>query len=90
MDGCKHNDCINYECIDVTKGICLEDEQYVPFDGNSCPRFSPKSKCKYCSKFKKQNGEDLGICVGLEDGEHWISGEMIAITCHAYEETYNV
>ena len=86
MANCKHSDCINYENLDVTKGVCLLDEQFVPFDGEACPRFVKKPRCKFCKNYKDGAEEGLGSCVGLSDGQHWISGEMIAVTCEKYEE----
>jgi hypothetical protein len=87
---CKHSDCINYENIDVAKGICLIDEQFVPFDAEACPRFSRKPKCKNCRNYKNDTEEGLGVCIGLDDGNHWISGEITAVTCEKFEETMNV
>ena len=29
MEKCKHNDCLNCESVDVMKGLCLLDEQFV-------------------------------------------------------------
>ena len=89
MKICKHSDCINYENVDVTKGICLIDEQFVPFDTEACNRFAAKPKCKNCKNYRNVTQEGLGICTGLEDGEHWISGELIAATCEKFEETIN-
>lgn len=81
----KHCDCINYENVDVTKGMCLLDEGLVPFDAAVCPRFSKKPKCRYCAHYTEGETGGIGSCTGLSDGEHWISGEMTAVTCEGYE-----
>lgn len=85
MEKNRHCDCSNYENIDVTKGLCLLDEGFVPYDAEACPRFSRKPKCRYCRHYAEGSEEGTGVCSGLEDGEHWISGEMIAVTCDGYE-----
>lgn len=87
MLSCKHSDCINFQNVDVTKGNCLLDEQFVIFNAEACPRFSWKPKCKNCNKYKRGMEKGLGICMALDDGEHWISGEIIATTCEKYEES---
>lgn len=82
----KHCDCMNYENIDVTKGMCLLDEGFVPFDGEACPRFEQKPKCKCCSHYQPGLEEGLGNCTGLSDGSHWISGDMSAVTCEGFQK----
>lgn len=85
MEKCKHNDCLNCESVDVMKGLCLLDEQFVPFDGDGCPRFVTKPKCKFCQHYEPGEEADMGTCKGLGD-PYWISGEMIAKTCESYVE----
>lgn len=82
---CKHCDCINYENVDITKGLCLCDNGFVPYDGAICPRFSPKPRCKLCTHYTAGAEEGIGACTGLEDSNHWISGDTNAVTCPAYE-----
>lgn len=82
----KHCDCVNYESVDVVKGICLLDETFVPIDADACPRLRKKPKCKFCQNYRQEEKESLGRCVGLDDGARWISGDMIAVTCGAYTE----
>lgn len=83
----RHCDCSNYENVDVTKGMCLLDEGFVPFDGESCSRYAKKPKCMFCSHYAEGEEEGMGVCSGLEDGDYWISAEMTAVTCDGYEES---
>lgn len=83
---CKHCDCVNYENVDITKGLCLRCGGFVPFDGGACPAFSPKPKCRLCAHYAAGTEEGLGLCTGLDDGGHWISGGMNAVTCSAFEK----
>lgn len=85
MVECRHNDCINFENIDVSKGLCLISNQLVPFEGKACEKFEIKPKCKHCFNFKDSNDESIGTCVGLKDGEYWAFGERIATTCEGYK-----
>lgn len=82
---CKHCDCLNYENVDITKGLCLCDGGLVPYDGAGCPRFSPKPRCRRCAHYAPGAEEGLGLCSGLADGSHWISGDMNATTCTAFQ-----
>lgn len=84
MNNLKHNDCFNFENVDVAKGLCLLSNSLVPFDGNSCPRYQTKPKCKFCAKFNEPNPENIGICIGLKDSSYWTSGERLAIACEGY------
>ncbi len=77
MEKCKHNDCLNCESVDVMKGLCLLDEQFVPFDGDGCPRFVRKPKCKFCRNYEAGEEADMGSVRRLRRSV-LISGEMIA------------
>lgn len=89
MEKCKHNDCLNCESVDVMKGLCLLSEQFVPFDGDGCPNFTKKPKCKFCRHYEPGEEEGMGTCNGL-GAPYWISGEMTAKTCEGYAENGDV
>lgn len=52
MEKCKHSDCLNCESVDVMKGLCLLDEQFVPFDGDGCPALSESQNASSAATMK--------------------------------------
>lgn len=82
----KHNDCTNFAIFDVAKGLCLKTEGLVTFDGEACPCFEQKQKCKNCAHFHEPNEEGVGACTGLSDESYWALGERVAVNCDGYEK----
>lgn len=82
----KHNDCLNFECFDVLKGYCLLTDQLVPFEGEACPNFEEKPKCKNCASFANPDKDGIGVCNGKEDKGYWALADRIATNCTGYEK----
>lgn len=79
-----HSDCANYIPIDVAKGFCRLSNKKILLDGEVCPNFVTKAKCKNCANFKNPDKDNIGTCAGLEK-ESWTFGDLVAVTCEGYK-----
>ena len=84
-DALKHNDCRNFIPVDVAKGICSLANEMIIIDSGACPKFEQLAKCKNCRGFVNPDKDNIGTCVGLNDGGFWALGETIAVTCEGYQ-----
>lgn len=79
-----HNDCRNFCCVDVAKGICRRTEKMVLIDSGICPAFEKMPKCKFCANYAAGEEEGTGCCKA-EAGQPWAYPEMIAVTCKMFK-----
>ena len=82
----QHIDCWNYQAIDVVKGVCLKHGGMVEWAGETCPAFTRKPKCEFCTHFSEPDEDNIGTCTGLSDGAHWTLGGRSATTGESYQE----
>jgi 4-hydroxyphenylacetate decarboxylase small subunit len=81
----RHNDCMNFLAVDVTKGICRRTNELVLIDSEVCGSFTTLPKCKNCAFFKENGQETIGTCTA-EKAQPWTFQDLIAVTCELYAE----
>ncbi len=80
----RHDDCRNFIPIDVAKGFCNAKKMNVMIDTPVCGKFEALPKCKNCANFKDATEDNMGKCVGFDDG-YWAFADLKAANCEKYE-----
>jgi len=76
----KHFDCKYYLNIDVFKGICKRDKNFINADDPACEEYKNGQKCKHCSNFSLTHA-DMGTCMN----KYVAYPEMNAVTCNGFK-----
>lgn len=79
-----HSDCANFIPIDVAKGICHGNGDIViQIDSETCPKYIPGRKCKFCSHLTDVDDKGMGMCSGFEIDD-WAFEENGAQNCENF------
>ena len=82
---CNHSDCANFIPIDVAKGIChANGDIVVQVDTETCLKFTPRRKCKFCSHLSNVDDRGMGTCEGFPVND-WAFAENGAQNCEMFE-----